>query len=94
MWWRADVGEQISIDWDSVLSMVALGAQGAGPFLKSDEHKMTTRKAEADFAVRRKQSTHVSSELGTGPHGPDRKGGRSADQAGLGASRTRWTGTA
>jgi len=47
--------------------MVALGAQGAGPFLKSDEHEMMTRKAEADFAVRTKQSTHVSSESGTGP---------------------------
>ena len=53
-WWRGDVGEQTSIDCDAVSSLVALGARGAGPLWKSNEHKMATQKAEADVAVRRK----------------------------------------
>ena len=68
-WGRGDVGEQIGIDCDAVSPSIALDAQGAGPLLYSDEHKITTWQAEAGVAVCGKQSTYDSSVSGTGPHG-------------------------
>ena len=85
-WWRVDVGEQIGTDCDAMSSLIALDAQGAGPLLNSDEHKMTTWQAEADVAVCEKQSTHDSSVSGTGSHGSgsQRREERRLDWAGGG----------
>lgn len=65
-WWRGDVGEQIGIDCGAVPSLAALDAQGAGPLLRAEEHKMGMRQAKAGVAVRRKMSTPDSSESGAG----------------------------
>ena len=63
-WWRGGVGEQIGIDCDAVSSLAALDAQGAGPLLRAEEHKMGMRQAKAGVAVRRKMSTPDSSASG------------------------------
>jgi len=91
-WWRGDVEEQIGIDCNPVSLLVVLGAQGTGPLLESNEQKMTTRQAEADVAVRRKQSTHDSLRRGLEPMirivkvggAPIRPGRERAEPDGLG----------